>query len=158
LNATNGVADTIAFTSGAGIVAAADRVTVNGFGVNDIIALDDAQTTTGTNAMTVLTAPGAVTVGTGANNILVYSFEMGGSTNVLGGDLTGASLLANAGGAITDTAGDDGYIIAYDGGNAYLYAYVDAGTAGLVAAEIILIGIFNGVAIGAIGTANVTQS
>jgi hypothetical protein len=162
LNATGSSIDTIKFDDGAattvGISLSVDRVIVNGFNAaNDVIHLDDDQTTTGTNGLTVKTAAGTATAGTATTNILVYSFEMAGTTNVLGGDLTGASLLANNGGAITVTAGDDGYIVAYDGGNAYLYVYIDGGDTSLAAGEINLIGIFNNVAVGALGTANFVQ-
>jgi hypothetical protein len=162
LNASGSSIDTIKFDDGAattvGITLSVDRVVVNGFNAaNDLIHLDDDQTTTGVNGLTVIAAAGAATAGNATTNILVYSFEMGGSTNVLGGDLTGASLLANNGGTITVASGDDGYIVAYDGGNAYLYAYIDSGSTALAAGEINLIGVFNGVAVGALGTANFVQ-
>ena len=56
-------------------------------------------------------------------------------------------------GAIATTGGNAGYLIAYDNGNAYLYAYTAAGTT-LVASDLALIGVYNGVAAGAIGAAN----
>ena len=153
LNANSAV-DTINYSDGAGTVgvtAATDRVTVTGFGSNDIIKLDDTQTVTaGGNTIQTVSAAGAVTVSTAVTS---YSFEMGGSTNVLAGVLDGAALLANTG-AITVTSGDDGYLIAYDGGDAYLYSYIDSGSTALAAGEIALIGVFEGVAVGGIANAN----
>jgi len=78
---------------------------------------------------------------------------MGGAgTAVLAGDLTGASLLANVGGAVTvDANGDALYLAAFDEGNMYLYfADAGAGTQTLTGADIALIGVFNGVTVGQI--------
>ena len=47
------------------------------------------------------------------------------------------------------TAGDDFYLVGYQNGNAYLYQVVNDGDANVVAAEIALVGVFNGVAAGA---------
>jgi hypothetical protein len=160
LSSTGTAADTIDLSDGAGTtgtVLSVNRVVVNNFGTNDIINLDDAQTTVALSMQSV-TTNAAVTTGTGKSSVLSLTFEMGGVANVLGGDLTGTSLLANQG-AITVTDTNLGYIIAYDGGNAYLYAYDSvAGTTTLLAADIYLIGVFNGVAIGAIGTANLIEN
>ena len=153
LNANSAV-DTINYSEGStavGVTAATDRVTVTGFGSNDIIKLDDTQTTAGSNTIQVVSAAGAVTM---ANNVISYSFEMGGSTGVLAGVLDGTALLANAGGAITATTGDDGYIIAYDAGNAYLYSVIEANDTTVDAGEIALIGVFEGIAVGGIANAN----
>ena len=156
LNSSVATVDTINFSDGGatvGVVAAVDRAVVSGFGATDVIRLDDTQTTqTGGNVIQSVAAAGAVTVTTAITSL---SYEMGGVANVLGGDLTGASLLAN-GGAFTVASGDDGYIIAYDGGNAYLYRYINDTDTALAANEIALIGVFNGVAVGAIGSANIT--
>jgi hypothetical protein len=83
---------------------------------------------------------------------------MGGATDVLAGDFTGASLLANLGGALSVTADTNkGYIVAFDGGNMYLYYVVEGGDAGnaIVAdADIALIGVFNGVSVGQISSSD----
>jgi hypothetical protein len=47
-----------------------------------------------------------------------------------------------------------GYILAYDNGNAYLYAVTDGGDAAIAAGEIALIGVINGAAVGSITAAN----
>jgi len=160
LNASNGAVDTLNYSgANAGVIAATDLVTVTGFNTaNDIIKLDDDQTTAGANTLQVVTAAGAVTM---ANNVISYSFEMGGGTDVLAGVLDGTALLANIGGAITVTNGDDGYVIAYDGGKAYVYSLIDdAADANVTveADELALIGVFDAVAVGAIGNANLAYA
>ncbi len=164
-NSTNGVADTIGLNDGAGTVGlalATDRFTVNGFNAtHDIIRLDTVQTTAATAAaatpvVQAVSAAGALLLSSGTADVTVLNFDMGGSTAVLAGVTNGAALLANLGGTLTAAAGnaDDGYIIAYDNGNAYLYAYTNATSAGVLAAEIALIGTINGLATGALGVAN----
>lgn len=158
LNASNNAIDTLNLAGdGAGVIAATDLVTVTGFSAaNDIIALDDGQTTAaGGNTIQTKATAGAVTTTT---SVLSYSFEMGGSTNVLSGVLDGAALIANAGAITGQAATDDGYIIAYDGGSAYLYSYVNATDANISASEIALIGVFDDVAVGAIGNANLSYT
>lgn len=161
---------TIAFNDvaiGTGIVAAVNRDVVTGFStVNDIIQLDLNQTTAGTlaGANAIVQAVGAagapVAFNTAVADVLALNFDMGGASSVLGSDLTGAALLANLGGALTVTLANNlGYIVAYDNGNAYLYAVADAGAPGdgaITAGEIALIGTFNGVAVGALAAANLT--
>jgi hypothetical protein len=53
-----------------------------------------------------------------------------------------ASITANA-------ANDDGYLVAYQSGNAYLYQVTNDNNTTIVAAEIALVGVFTGVAQGA---------
>lgn len=154
---------TIAFNDGAGvgIVAAVDRDVVTGFSAaNDIIQLDVTQTTVGTAAgatpvVQAVGATGALVLASATADITVLNFDMGGTTAVLAGVLDGSALLANIGGAVTAAANtDDGYILAYDNGNAYLYAFTNSTAAGVLAAEIALIGTFNGLAVGSLGVAN----
>jgi hypothetical protein len=159
LSTTGTAIDNISFQSGGGIVASTDLVTVNGFSVtNDLINLDSAIDTTPIVGQKVFSSAAAATLGTGttggANSLSTFAFDMGGTVNVLGGVLDGSGLIQNNG-ALTVTAADTGYIVAYDNGNAYLYRYVSADTA-LIASEIALIGVFNGVAVGALGNANFT--
>ena len=159
--------DTITITAATGVTtvvvaaAAADRDTVTGFSAtNDIIALTAANTTVGTAAAATpvvqsVAAAGAVLLASATADITVFNYDMGGTTSVLDGVLNGAALLANVGGAVTAAANtDDGYILAYDNGNAYLYAFTNSTAAGVLATEIALIGTFNGVAVGALGVAN----
>jgi hypothetical protein len=157
LNASNNAVDTLNYSGAStGVTAATDVVTVTGFNTaNDIIKLDDGQTTAGSNTLQVVTAAGAVTM---ANNVISYSFELAGATGVLAGVTDGTALLANIGGAITATTGDDGYIIAYDAGNAYLYSVIEGNDTTIDAGEIALIGVFEGVAVGGIGNANLAYA
>jgi Ca2+-binding RTX toxin-like protein len=157
LNSSNAKVDTINFAgTGVGVKAATDVVTVTGFNAaNDILALDDDQTTAGANTIQVQATAAAVTV---VNNVVSYSFEMGGATDVLAGVLDGTALIANTG-AITVTDGDDLYIVAYDNGKAYLYAGIDgAGGTDLAASEIALIAVLDGIAVGALGNAAFTYA
>ena len=161
-NATNGVADTIAINDGAGglgVVSAANRSVINGFiPANDTVTLDTTQTTAGTGAgpatVQAVNAAGAVLLNNAAD-LTILNFEMGGSINVLAGVTNGSALLANIGGAVTIGAdSNDTYILAYDGGKAYLYAVVDGTAAAVTAAQIVLIGTFNDVTLGSMGVAN----
>ena len=161
LSTTGTAIDNISFQSGGGIVAATDLVTVNGFSVtNDLINLDSAIDTTAIVGQKVFSSAAAATIGSGsaggANSLSAFAFDMGGTVNVLTGVLDGSGLIQNNG-LLTVTAGDTGYIVAYDNGNAFLYRYVSADTA-LIASEIALIGVFNGVAVGALGNSNFTAA
>jgi hypothetical protein len=55
----------------------------------------------------------------------------------------------------TAGTGRDGHIIAYADGNAYIYYFLDSATNGVVASEIALVGIINGVAPGGIEAGNI---
>lgn len=165
-NAANAAVDRVVFADGvvgtAGIVLNADADTITGFNVaNDIVVLDTFQTTAGTAAgaapvVQAVSAAGALLLASATADITVLNFDMGGVTSVLAGVTNGAALLANLGGALTAGAGgnDDGYIMAYDNGNAFLYAYTNATAGGVLAAEIVLIGTFNGVAVGGLSVGN----
>jgi hypothetical protein len=95
---------------------------------------------------------------------LVFSFDVGGTTEVLAGVLDGAALLANLNGQTVSVAANQGvgYILAYDNGNAYLYAVTDRADGGgeangdttLQATEIALIGTISGAAVGSITAPN----
>ena len=175
LNANSAV-DSIALNdstgSNLGLVASANRFSVSGFGSGtDTIVLDVNQTTAGTTAgnnailQAVTAVPtGALTFDTASADVLVFSFDVGGTTEVLAGVLDGAALLANLNGQTLSVAANQGvgYILAYDNNNAYLYAVTDradgtdtaAGSAAIQAAEIVLIGTISGVAVGAITAPN----
>lgn len=153
---TGASADLIHFDgAGVGVVAAANRDTITNFNVGaDKLVLDIDQTTAGTAAaanavIQAVNAAGAVTFNNTVD-VVSLAFEMGGTTAVLDGVLDGTALLANLG-AVTVVANDKGYIVAYDAGNAYLYAYTDGGNTSLAAGEIALIGVINGVAVGSLG-------
>ncbi len=163
LNAANAAVDNIRLNEGTigpvGVATSADRFTVTGFNTaQDTITLDVDQTTAGTAVggvavLQTIGAAGAVALSNTAD-MTILNFDMAGSTDVLSADLTGANLIANLGGALTAAQGGntgDGYILAYDNGNAYLYAYTNATTAGVLAAEVALVGVVNGAAIGTLG-------
>jgi hypothetical protein len=156
LNGSNGVADAVyltsAATTGTAIAAAADRVVVTGFNAAlDRIYFDIDSTTAGTaNAaaaivQSVASAPtGAVTFDTATADILVFNFDLGGTTEVLAGVTNGAALLANLGQTVSVAADQGkGYIIAYDNGKAYIYAVAESndGAAALAATDIVLVGV-----------------
>jgi len=156
---TGSSADVVRFDgAGNGITAAADRDVISNFSLlNDKIGIDIDQTTAGTAAAATaviqnVAAAGAFTANNTAD-VVSLGFEMGGPTAVLAGVLDGSALLANTG-AITVVANDKGYFVAYDAGNAYIYAYNDTGNTALVASEIALIGTVNGVAVGGLGAGN----
>ena len=61
--------------------------------------------TAATTVTQVVSAIGAVL--NGAVDVLILKYEMGSATEVLAGDLTGASLLANLGDTMTTNASTD---------------------------------------------------
>jgi hypothetical protein len=168
---------TVTAITNAGVAMNADMITVNNFAVaNDKITLADASagaanttfggTTAGTAAGATIVAQAVSTTGalamTNTADIVLLNFDMGGTNGVLGGVANGSALLANLGGALTTAgANQKGYIMAYDNGTGYLYAYNDMGNGAggaanstITAEEITLIGTFNSVATGTLTTAN----
>jgi hypothetical protein len=170
LNASGTSADVINFADGGvgkGVLLGVDRVVVNNFDPSgeDIIDLDTAATTVttaaGAAAVTqIVSAAGALLIAN-TNDIAVLNFEMGGATDVLAGDLTGASLLANLGGALTITADtNSAYIAAFDGGDMYLYLGIEGTDSAIAfaAADIVLLGVFNDVTVGQIASGDFALS
>ena len=154
--------DTITITANTAVdrivvnTTAVDRDVVTGFSAtNDVIVLS-AGFTTPTPALAPilqsLSVANAFTVNTTAD-LVVLNFDMGGTTSVLAGVLNGVALIANTG-AITSANPTAGYILAYDNGTAFLYAFNNTDNTEVAAAEIALIGTFNGVAVSALGVAN----
>ena len=141
-------------------VLAANRVVVSGFTGTDVLGLVAAGTTPTGAAGTApviqaVAAAGNVTFAATAD-VVSFGFELAGATTVLAGDLTGANLLA-AIGTVTVAANQAGFIIAYDGGVAYEYRYLAGGAeTALTAANTILVGVFNGVAVGGIASSNLS--
>jgi Ca2+-binding RTX toxin-like protein len=169
LNASNGGVDNINLSAATtvGLVAAANGVRVTGFNwaAQDIITLDETQTTVvGTDGAVVtvqaVAAAGAVLLASTTRDIAVFNFDFGGAVEVLAGDLTGAAFLANVGGTVTAVTAadtDDMYIAAYDNGNWYLYTVTNAIDTGVTAATIALIGVING-ALNDVGVADFAQA
>ena len=157
-----------------GIVAAANRDVITGFTANntafvagngvDRLEMNDAQATFAFGAtsgtLQTTTAAGAVTFNTAAANVLELAFELaggnGGATDLDSGT-DGTALLA-ANGAITVSANTNaGYIVAYQDGKGYLYQVTegaDADTGQVAAADVNLVGVFNGVAVGGFAATN----
>ncbi len=140
----------------AGTGAGVDKVTVN--------AADTSAATLATSdpaVQQVLVAPAAPTLFTTTTaDVLELAFNLSGN-NVAGTDLDnftdGTGLLAALGQLINvQTNGDKGFIVAYQGGNAYLYYAEDASVGGnLAASEIHLVGTFSNVAVGAFEATNI---
>lgn len=166
LNAGTATVDTIVFNDGTdgagtrGIIAVADRDVVTNFLVaNDRIQLDINATTVGTASggqavLQVVGAAGNVNVASATADITVLNFDLGGTTGVIGVGTDGTALVANVGTFTAANAGDIGYMLAYDNGNAYLYYYNSGADTAITAGEILLIGTFNGVAVGGLGASN----
>ena len=180
IKAGNGI-DTINISQGGddivsleGILAAANRDVVTGFtagaftagnGADRVdVTAADATTNFGASAVfqTLTTAPGgAVAFNTAANNVLELAFDLtgNGGANDLDSHTDGTGLLASLAQTVAVAAETNaGYIIAYQEGKAYLYrALDDAGAdAGVLAAgEIVLVGRFDGVAVGAFDPSNI---
>ncbi len=145
-----------------------DRDNIAGFTVGtgadaDTVQIASALTSAGTLSTAnpvfqdVATAPGApVAFTTGTADVLEFSFNLAGAGLAGSGD--GTALLAALGQPITVAANThQGYIIAYQGGNAYLYYAADVVTANstLAANEIHLVGTFSGVAVGGFEASNI---
>jgi hypothetical protein len=99
----------------------------------------------------VVSAAGPIVFDTANSDVLILNFDLGGAADVIGADLTGANLLANIGTLATAAVSHVGYVVAYDAGNAYLYALTnDGAAAAIVAGELALIGVINGAAVGSV--------
>ena len=163
--------DTVVLSAGVAAVAA-NRDIINGFtagttaATTDTLTVATADTTVATAAgsaiviQDVATAPtGAVVFTTTTTGALELSFEAAtGTGKVLADSADGTALLASLGQTVSvDTTADKGFIIAYQAGNAYIYSAVegaDLANVALAAADIQLIGVVNGVAVGALVAAN----
>jgi hypothetical protein len=156
---------TSAATTGTPIALSADRTVVTGFNSSaDLIYLDGDITTVATAAgapviQVVSTAPtGTVTFAT-TNDILLFNFDIGGTADQLGADLTGTSLLAALGQTVAITATtNQGYIMAFDNGFLYIYQAIESASgadadANFAAADLVLIGKINA----EVGTIGVTD-
>jgi hypothetical protein len=165
VNLTAGVNDTLVLT---GVLAEANRDVVTGFTVGAAGTAGLDKVTIGATDTTLNTAPGAaiviqdvataptaaLTFNTAAADAVELSFNLRGD-GVVGQDLDGAidgtNLLAALGQTVSVSADTNkGYIVAYQGSNAYLY-YAQEGADGdtaLAATDIHLVGVFNNVAVG----------
>lgn len=142
-----------------GIVALANRDVITGFQAGssgDLVRIADAQTTkAGTSVawQEVTSNSGIVNFNTAANDVLEIGFNIAGS-GLADAANSGDNLLTAVGTLNVSANGDVGYVVAYQGGNAYLYHANAGGDSVVDAGELALVGVFNGVALGAFDAAN----
>lgn len=170
INISAGGADVIALN---GILSGANRDIVTGFQVGtatgaDKVRLGIDDTSVGTNAGDPIviqdqaTAPtAALTFNTDNSDLLELSFDLFGNGTALDLDLytDGTGLLGALGQPLSVAADTHkGYIVAYQGDNAYLFHAADSADADatLQASEIQLVGVFNGVAVSGFEADNFT--
>lgn len=173
LTETTAAADTVQF-----LAAGSNGVdTITGFAAGtgaDIVNLvhtattvataDGAAAVVGTSTNTTLTSGAAAFALTGASSTTSDVVEITATLSSYGnlglaGATSGTELLKalsstdSAATSITaTTADDDFYLVAYQNGNAYLYQVTNDANTAVVASEISLVGVFNGVAAGAFAT------
>jgi len=173
IDLTKGGSDTVNLTAvttsrteGASIAAittAASRDIITGFTAGSPSGYDilDLDLSVGTTNLAAVTAAATAYTLTATNAVTEYSFAATLNSANLNSSTNGSELLKGLGAAgalsgLTVTANDTGYIVAYDGTDAFLYYYADGGDTTLAASEINLIGILRGVATGAITDSNLT--
>ncbi|NYT83423.1 hypothetical protein H0A70_18230 [Alcaligenaceae bacterium] len=143
-----------------GILLSANRDVVTGFDAGasgDVIRLAVGDTTAGTAAGAAIAVQEANSntgniVFNNNNDVLELAFNLAGNT--LAADGTGAALVGAVGTLTATAAGDTGYIVAYQNGNAFLYHFNSGADTAIAAAEINLVGTFNGVDVGALQASN----
>jgi len=155
-NVTNFTANNTAFTASSGI----DRIDLG----NVLTTVDISAGGTAANFQTQ-SAAGNVTL-TNAQGFIELAFEFSSGVNLNAGganELNGTTLLSALGAATGTTAGTitvgtndfDAIIVAYQGGRAFVYgSHNNDGNTGIVAAEIGLLGVFEGVAVGGFAPSN----
>jgi hypothetical protein len=151
------------------VTGSGDADTMTGFlagagSTRDVVILSDANTTNATTGVQLSSAAGAATYTLDFSlfDIFEFAFDVGTDANLgTGGSnalMDGLDPTVTSGGGddavITVAANGKGYIVAYDGGNAYLYYFADTGNGTLAANEIQMIGAFNTVAVGAFDATN----
>ena len=158
--------DSVVLGTGAALIAG-NRDVITGFtagttaATKDVINVDIDDTTVGTAAAAAIVIQAVTTAPTGTltfantNDVLALNFEAAtGTGKVLADSVDGTALLASLGQSIDITADTNkGFIVAYQAGNAYIYHAVegaDAGNAVFAAADIVLVGVVNGVAVGSL--------
>ncbi len=137
-----------------GISASGNRNTITDWTVGDTVLLSDSLTTragTGTPITATVSQATSVTLNTGATDLFLLNFNNTESDVDLGASLDGAALLDGlSSNPKTDkatlnasAAKGQGYMLAYDNGNAYLYSFHSGSNKAIAANEIALIGIFD---------------
>lgn len=163
ISAGAGSLDTVVF--GSTTPTNAERDVVVGFesgpGKDEIELTKGATSATGTTVVSVqdVTTNAGTVVFSSTADVLELSFDIAGTD--LGDEsstaLNGSNLLAHIGTMNVQTNGHNGYIIAYQAGNAYLY-YLDEGDAQLATSvqggEVALIATFKDIAAGSLDPGN----
>jgi hypothetical protein len=143
-----------------GILVDTNRDFITGFTAGaggDIIEINNVNTTAANAVVTFQEI--AANVGTqtvlGGTDVMEFTFNIAGTGlgNGTAASLDGTNLLA-AVGTINSNVGADGYLIAYQGGNAYLYHFDDGATGTISNFEIELVATVNGVAVGSLDASN----
>ncbi|MBY0454575.1 MAG: DUF4214 domain-containing protein [Burkholderiaceae bacterium] len=142
---TVGGYDTITgFTAGANTVTGYDKLAVAAY-------------TTLADAAAFATATHDITVT--KDQVTEFNYILTGTALAISGDGSGliAALKTVTGDAalvLTSVAGETGFLVAYQAGNAYVYSYNNAAGVTIDAGEITLVGVLNGVAAGALVSDN----
>lgn len=151
--------------------AAVDRDSVIDFTAGSVGAADAvyaANYTTGEYVVgaTVAASAFTVTVAATTGHVVEFAFEANAGASLSSGaadSLTGTNLLKALNNGITQAtleiatgaSTDIEYLVAYQGGKAFVYDVTDAGTTTtIVAAELALVGVFDNIAVGAFTSAN----
>ena len=146
-----------------GITAAADRDTIKGFTAGADSDKLDINLGLGTSVLKTITGSGTAFTIAATDAVTAFNFAATNNSANLAGATDGTELLkgiANQGstiGSLTVGAADTGYLVAYDGTNAYLYHYAEAdggGATTVEADEIALIGVLENVATGTLVAGN----
>lgn len=153
--------DTITFGDGVdtlvltGITAAANRDVVTGFTAGTDKITTDISGAASAKYAEVTISSNAVAIASGKITEITTTLSESLATATDGTELIAALTAANINTAVTLTNAASGtapgLIVAYQGGKAYLYAFANAATDGLVASEIALVGVFNGITAAAFG-------
>jgi S-layer protein len=156
LTASNGIDTITGFAAGTGIDIASIQASLTAVGTAAGVAA-----VVGTSTNTTLTAGATAFALTGASTATSDVVEITATLSSFGnlaavGIVNGAELMKGlsstnvAATSITATAsGNDFYLVAYQAGNAYLYEVTNDANTDVLASEIALVGVFNGVAAGA---------
>jgi S-layer protein len=144
-----------------GILLDTNRDTITGFTTGaggDVLDINNVDTTAANVAVSfqqIGTNTGSQTFLAGTD-VLEFTFDIAG-TNLGDGSaasLSGTNLLAAVGTINVATVGAAGYLIAYQGGDAYLYHFDDGATGVLDSFEIELVATLDGVAVGSVDVSN----
>jgi hypothetical protein len=144
-----------------GILIDGNRDTISGFvsgAGGDVIEVNNVDTTAANAAVTfqqIDNNTGTQTFLAGSD-VLEFNFNIAG-TNLGDGSaasLSGTNLLAAVGTINVATVGAAGYLIAYQGGDAFLYHFDDGATGVLDSFEMELVATLDGVAVGSLDVSN----